>query len=83
MPGKMLFYESARLMHWREKRLNGEWYASLFQHYRPVGWPLTHDEVVSHLPGDWSRGCTTDKEAEAQDAELTKADKDDSHAEEL
>jgi len=78
-PGKMLFYESARLMHWREARLQGTWYASLFQHYKPVDWPLTHDEVVTHLPDNWNKGCTTDDSAIAQDAELPVED----HSEEL
>ena len=36
-PGEMLFYEGARLRHGRAYPLNGDYYASIFVHYRPAG----------------------------------------------
>lgn len=35
-PGDMLFYEGARLRHGRPYPLRGEYYASIFVHYRPA-----------------------------------------------
>ncbi len=35
-PGEMLFYEGARLRHGRAYPLRGDYYASIFAHYRPV-----------------------------------------------
>ncbi|KAJ1446666.1 hypothetical protein M885DRAFT_545600 [Pelagophyceae sp. CCMP2097] len=40
-PGEMLLYESAKCVHGRPRPLNGEWYTSLFIHYKPVDWHLT------------------------------------------
>lgn len=37
-PGEMLFYESAKCVHGRPRPLNGNWYSSLFVHYRPADW---------------------------------------------
>jgi len=37
-PGEFLFYEGARLAHGRPYPLKGDYYASMFVHYRPVGW---------------------------------------------
>ncbi len=41
VPGELLFYESARLAHGRPYSLPGDYYAAMFVHYRPVGWPST------------------------------------------
>ena len=57
-PGQMLFYESARLAHHRPTPLKGDWYASLFVHFRPVGWPLKHDDILAQLPRGWDRDTT-------------------------
>lgn len=35
-PGEMLFYEGARLRHGRAYPLQGDYYASIFVHYRPI-----------------------------------------------
>jgi len=35
--GEMLFYESAKCLHGRPTHFNGEWYTSIFVHYKPVG----------------------------------------------
>jgi prolyl 4-hydroxylase len=35
-PGEMVFYEGARLRHGRAYPLQGDYYASIFVHYRPV-----------------------------------------------
>jgi prolyl 4-hydroxylase len=35
-PGEMLFYEGARLKHGRPYPLQGDYYASIFVHYRPL-----------------------------------------------
>ncbi len=39
-PGEMVFYESAKLKHGRPYPLEGDYYASIFVHYQPVGWKL-------------------------------------------
>eukprot|EP00041_Stephanoeca_diplocostata_P006068 m.74220 g.74220 ORF g.74220 m.74220 type:complete len:292 (-) comp16157_c0_seq1:356-1231(-) len=64
-PGAMLFYESARLMHWRPGKLNGRYYASIFLHYRPVSWDLTASKLLQSLPVDWDVNTTTDPAARA------------------
>ena len=38
-PGELVFYEGARLAHGRPYPLDGDYYAAIFLHYRPVGWP--------------------------------------------
>ena len=35
-PGELLFYEGARLPHGRPQPLEGEYYAGIFVHYRPL-----------------------------------------------
>jgi prolyl 4-hydroxylase len=40
-PGELVFYEGARLKHGRPYPLAGDYYASIFVHYRPVDWPLS------------------------------------------
>jgi len=35
-PGEMVFYEGARLRHGRAYPLQGDYYVSIFVHYRPV-----------------------------------------------
>mmetsp|Transcript_8490 Transcript_8490/g.21777 ORF Transcript_8490/g.21777 Transcript_8490/m.21777 type:complete len:292 (+) Transcript_8490:70-945(+) len=65
VPGKMLFYESARLLHWRPRSLRGRYYASTFLHYRPVGWQVTFEDVVASLPPGWDHGTSSDKQHEA------------------
>jgi hypothetical protein len=54
-PGQMLFYESARQPHARPSTFKGRFYCSVFVHYKPVGWDVTHDQTVAHLPPNWDR----------------------------
>ena len=35
-PGEMLWYESARLVHGRPEKLEGEYFDNIFVHYRPT-----------------------------------------------
>ena len=37
-PGGMVLYESARLLHGRETKLNGDTYANIFVHFQPNDW---------------------------------------------
>ena len=37
-PGEMVLYESARLLHGRETKLNGNTYANIFVHFQPDDW---------------------------------------------
>ena len=53
--------------------MHGKYYASLFQHYKPLDWSVTHEDIVKHLPADWARGTTKDAAAIAPDAELPAA----------
>lgn len=66
LPGQVLFYESAKQPHARPSLLKGRFYSSLFLHFRPVGWDLTHDEVIEYLPDDWARD-TVDSRGEDED----------------
>ena len=36
-PGEMIWYESARLVHGRQRPLRGRYYDNLFIHYKPRG----------------------------------------------
>eukprot|EP00629_Pelagomonadales_sp_RCC1024_P000956 CAMPEP_0119271026 /NCGR_PEP_ID=MMETSP1329-20130426/7784_1 /TAXON_ID=114041 /ORGANISM="Genus nov. species nov., Strain RCC1024" /LENGTH=290 /DNA_ID=CAMNT_0007271067 /DNA_START=320 /DNA_END=1189 /DNA_ORIENTATION=- len=56
--GEMLFYESAKCLHGRPRPFKGGWYSSLFIHYVPVGWHLTHDDATYAVPPDWLRKAT-------------------------
>lgn len=57
-PGEMLFYESAKCLHGRPRTFHGEYYSSLFIHYKPVGWGekdgVTTDDVVYAVPDGWN-----------------------------
>jgi prolyl 4-hydroxylase len=46
-PGKLFFYESAKLSHGRPTVLDGEYYAHMFIHYRPVGWTYKNADRYS------------------------------------
>ena len=39
-PGEMVFYESAKLVHGRPYTMDGDFYASIFVHYRPLDWAV-------------------------------------------
>ena len=65
IPGKMLFYESARLLHWRPGSMHGRFYASMFLHYKPKGWDVTFEDAVAWLPPEWDKGTHASKDYEA------------------
>mmetsp|Transcript_2359 Transcript_2359/g.6853 ORF Transcript_2359/g.6853 Transcript_2359/m.6853 type:complete len:388 (+) Transcript_2359:290-1453(+) len=56
-PGQLCFYESAKTFHQRMTPLKGRYYASIFMHYRPVGWNYTRHEARAMLPPWWSQGA--------------------------
>jgi len=55
-PGDLMFYESAKCFHQRSVPMNGRYYASIFLHYRPVGWGLTRDFPRFAIPPWWADG---------------------------
>jgi len=56
-PGQMLLYESAKCVHGRSKRLEAEYYASVFVHFRPkTSWPYTIHDVWLAVPPGWKAG---------------------------
>jgi len=46
LPGDIVYYESAKCLHARNKPLTGDssWYVNLFTHYRPIGDPEWYDK---------------------------------------
>lgn len=56
-PGQMVFYESARLMHGRPEPFDGDYYSSLFIHYKPLDYSLTTDDVRRNMPKGWDAGA--------------------------
>jgi hypothetical protein len=60
--GDMLFYESSKLVHGRPKKMNGEYYSSLFSHYYPKDWnpKKVEEDVHFRIPGHWSVAPTED-----------------------
>jgi len=65
-PGEMLLYESAKCHHGRPRAFEGNWYTSLFIHYKPVsGWNYNvgrardlideANRAGGYPPGGWGR----------------------------
>merc|ERR1712107_236650 len=52
-PGQMLMYESAKCLHGRPKVFKGEYYSSVFIHYRPVEWNMKHEHLTFVPPPHW------------------------------
>ena len=52
-PGEMLLYESTKLLHGRPRPFRGSWFASMFAHFKPVGWLVTYDDTQLALPPGW------------------------------
>lgn len=44
-PGDMLLYESSKCWHGRPRRMDGNWYTSLFVHFRPVYAPTSEKQL--------------------------------------
>lgn len=55
-PGDLFFYESAKSFHKRSVPMVGDHYASIFMHYRPVGWEWTRSDAQNAIPPHWSAG---------------------------
>jgi hypothetical protein len=62
-PGDMLLYESSRILHGRPHVFDGEWYSSLFLHYRPVGYweegTNVEHELHYAVPPHWEQTTPT------------------------
>ena len=56
-PGQMLLYESAKCPHGRSTALKGDWYASVFVHFKPrdmaTYWPYQQKDVWLAVPPGW------------------------------
>lgn len=53
-PGQMLLYESAKCTHGRPRTFKGNWYTSLFIHYRPLEYALLPaGERSTRVPDTW------------------------------
>ena len=56
-PGQMLLYESAKCPHGRSASLKGDWYASVFVHFKPKDmetyWPYQQKDVWLAVPPGW------------------------------
>ena len=53
-PGQMLFYESAKCTHGRPRTFKGNWYTSLFIHYRPVDFTIPDAQArIRAVPDTW------------------------------
>ena len=52
-PGQMLLYESAKCTHGRPQPFKGEYYTSLFTHYRPLDWNITTTDAAIAVPSYW------------------------------
>lgn len=58
-PGQMLFYESSKCLHGRMKTFRGQYYASIFLHYRPVDrsiWNYNIEDIIAAVPPQWRTG---------------------------
>lgn len=58
-PGQMLFYESSKCLHGRMKTFRGQYYASIFLHYKPKDrniWNYNIEDVIAAVPPQWRRG---------------------------
>lgn len=53
-PGHLFLYESAKLPHGRPSTFQGERYAALFFHLRPLEWNIDNVDRVYALPPGWN-----------------------------
>jgi len=49
-PGQMMFYESAKCFHRRSVPMRGDYYGSVFLHYRPKEWTFSRYEIRLAAP---------------------------------
>eukprot|EP00466_Bigelowiella_natans_P018097 jgi/Bigna1/77033/fgenesh1_pg.45_\ len=64
-PGQLLFYESAKLSHGRPSTFNGNWYTSVFLHYRPKLWAMRREDLTFMVPPHWVDGRNLNPHADA------------------
>lgn len=55
-PGQLFFYESAKLVHGRPVKLQGDYSAHIFVHFRPQGWSYSNIDRVYGVPPGWDGG---------------------------
>ena len=55
-PGEMMFYESAKCFHRRSIPMKGEYYGSVFLHYRPKDWTFNRVDIRVAIPPHWGDG---------------------------
>ena len=60
-PGEMLLYESAKCPHGRATALNGDFYASVFVHFKPKVWPYSIHDIWLAVPPGWKAGVSDDE----------------------
>ena len=73
-PGQMMFYESAKCFHRRSVPMQGDYYGSLFLHYRPKRWTFSRDDIRVAVPPFWADGLgRTDDSARAQEEDAAAA----------
>ena len=55
-PGEMMFYESAKCFHRRSIPMKGDYYGSVFLHYRPKNWTFNRVDIRVAIPPHWGEG---------------------------
>ena len=65
-PGDLMFYESAKCYHQRSVPMQGRHYASIFLHYRPVGWAMTREASRFAIPPFWRDGLERSNESPSE-----------------
>jgi prolyl 4-hydroxylase len=77
LPGEMILYESASVIHGRPFPLRGRYYANVFIHFEPSGHGLKNDKTQSEAGGDFSLGLLYQQAWKKQQSECSKLDDDD------
>lgn len=64
-PGEMMFYESAKCFHRRSIPMRGDYYGSVFLHYRPKNWTFNRVDIRVAIPPHWGDGLHREVTIEA------------------
>lgn len=75
LPGEMILYESASVIHGRPFPLRGRYYANVFVHFEPLGHGLKNEQT--HAEEDLNLGLLYQQAWEKQQLECSKHDDDD------